>query len=150
MWMLNEGIYLNILLTYPIFDSYRAQIIYISFLIIGWLVPALIVIIWFITMYTVNGFNDVCWYSYFEQPYYWIIQTPILISLVINLFCLANVIRVLVTKLKESRTSETIQIKYLFINYYLFIYSFKIIFMIKEGCKSSSKMHYLKCQFEPD
>jgi hypothetical protein len=115
MWMLNEGIYLNLLLTYPILDTYRAQIIYVSFLIIGWFVPALVVIIWFTTMYTVNGFNDVCWYSYYDLSYYWIIQTPILISLVINMFCLANVIRVLVTKLRESRTSETIQIKYLYL-----------------------------------
>lgn len=35
MWMLNEGIYLNILLTYSIFDNNRSKVI-ILFYIIGW------------------------------------------------------------------------------------------------------------------
>lgn len=111
MWMLNEGIYLNVLLTYPIFDSYKQRFIYGAFLVIGWLLPALIVLVWFLTMYFINGFNNVCWYGYYEVPYYWIIQTPILISLIVNTFCLTNVIRVLTNKLREHRTSETIQIK---------------------------------------
>jgi hypothetical protein len=111
MWMLNEGIYLNILLTYPIFDSNSSQLIYGSFLIIGWLLPAFIVITWFCLMYYMNGFNDVCWYGYYESAFYWIIQTPIVISMIINTFCLANVIRVLTNKLREHRTSEIIQIK---------------------------------------
>lgn len=111
MWMLNEGIYLNILLTYPIFDSNRARLIYASFLVIGWVLPAVVVTAWFLTMFMTYGFNDVCWYGYYVSPYYWLIQTPILVSLIINSFCLANVIRVLTNKLREHRTSETIQIK---------------------------------------
>lgn len=111
MWMLCEGIYLNLLLTYSIFDNSQRKFI-IAFYFIGWVLPAITVTSWFITMYNVAGFDEVCWFGYYENKYYWIIQGPILLALITNIFCLVNVIRILTKKLRENSTNDSVnQIK---------------------------------------
>ena len=50
-----------------------------------------------------------CWFSYNLTPYYWILEGPRLGVIVVNLLFLLNIIRVLVTKLRTSNTSETKQ-----------------------------------------
>nr|QVK45900.1 G protein-coupled receptor [Proales similis] len=110
MWMLNEGIYINIQLTYSVFNANMSCFI-TAFYFVGWGLPALITFVWAFTLYQLVGIDDVCWYGFFRWKSYWIIQTPILVALVVNFVCLANVIRILATKLKESQSSELEQIK---------------------------------------
>ena len=57
MWMLCEGIYLNVLLTYSIFDNSNKKFI-AAFYFIGWILPIITVTTWFITMINATGFND--------------------------------------------------------------------------------------------
>jgi hypothetical protein len=53
-----------------------------------------------------------CWFSYNLTPYYWILEGPRLAIIVVNLMFLLNIIRVLVTKLRSSSTSDTKQARY--------------------------------------
>lgn len=111
MWMLSEGIYLNILLTYSVFNETNQKAI-IFFYVIGWGLPALITIGWTLTLYYSIGIDDVCWSGFYDRASYWIIQGPVLISLIINFCCLANVIRILAIKLKlNNQNSDVEQIK---------------------------------------
>jgi PDF receptor len=108
MWMLNEGIYINILLTYTIFENNG---LIVAFYIIGWGLPAIVCITWATTLYTTIGIDDICWFGYYEWKSYWIIQTPILCVILVNLFCLLNIVRILYNKLKLNRTNDIDQIK---------------------------------------
>jgi hypothetical protein len=58
MWMLSEGVYLNILLTCSVFTDANQKAI-ISFYIIGWGLPAIITIAWSLTLYYSIGIDDV-------------------------------------------------------------------------------------------
>ena len=107
MWMLNEGIYINILLTYTVLEN---NSLIVAFYLIGWGLPAIVCISWAITLYTTIGIDDICWFGYYEWKSYWIIQTPILCVILINLFCLINIVRILYSKLKLNRNNEMNQI----------------------------------------
>jgi PDF receptor len=107
MWMLNEGIYINILLTYTIFENNG---LIVAFYIIGWGLPAIVCITWATTLYTTIGIDDICWFGYYEWKSYWIIQAPILCVILVNLFCLLNIVRILYNKLKSNRNNEIDQI----------------------------------------
>ncbi|RNA35966.1 PDF receptor-like [Brachionus plicatilis] len=110
MWMLNEGAYLNILLTYSVFDDNKKGIM-IAYYVIGWGFPGIMVTIWSGILLKIVGINDICWSGFYNWKTYWIIKTPIIIAITINIICLINVIRILASKLRENRTSEIDQIK---------------------------------------
>ena len=112
MWMLNEGVYLNLLLSCPIFVNKFENALVKVFYSIGWGLPGAICISWAVALYLTIGIDDICWFGYYEWKTYWIIQAPILGVIIINLFFLINVIRILVIKLKgNQKTSDLIQIK---------------------------------------
>jgi hypothetical protein len=58
---------------------------------------------------TLFYFYHRCWFGYNLTPYYWILEGPRLAIIFVNLLFLLNIIRVLVTKLRSSSSSDTKQ-----------------------------------------
>ncbi|KAM4571474.1 calcitonin gene-related peptide type 1 receptor-like isoform 1-T1 [Fundulus diaphanus] len=100
-WMLCEGIYLHTLIIVAVFVGEQQLFWYY---ILGWVFP----IVPALTYAAARGFyyNDMCWMSSHSNLLY-IIHGPIHVALVVNLFFLLNVIRVLITKLKETHCAES-------------------------------------------
>ncbi|XP_054464853.1 calcitonin gene-related peptide type 1 receptor [Anoplopoma fimbria] len=100
-WMLCEGIYLHTLIIVAVFVGEQQLFWYY---VLGWgfpFVPA-------ITYAVARGlfFNDKCWISTHTHLVY-IIQGPIQAALLVNFFFLLNIVRVLITKLKETHCAES-------------------------------------------
>uniref|UniRef100_A0A8C4QN76 G-protein coupled receptors family 2 profile 2 domain-containing protein n=1 Tax=Eptatretus burgeri TaxID=7764 RepID=A0A8C4QN76_EPTBU len=106
-WMFVEGCYLHtvIVMTYST-DKLRKWL----FLCLGWGIPVLIITIW--ALMKQHYENKECWfgentgtYKYIDYIY----QGPIILVLLVNFVFLFNIVRILMTKLRASKTSETIQ-----------------------------------------
>ncbi|XP_068601343.1 calcitonin gene-related peptide type 1 receptor [Brachionichthys hirsutus] len=100
-WMLCEGIYLHTLIIVAVFVGEQQLFWYY---VLGWgfpIVPA-------ITYAVARGlfFDDKCWISSHTHLLY-IIHGPIQAALLVNLFFLLNIVRVLITKLKDTHCAET-------------------------------------------
>lgn len=100
-WMLCEGIYLHTLIIVAVFVGEQQLFWYY---VLGWgfpVVPA-------VTYAVARGllYNDKCWISSHTQLLY-IIHGPIQAALLVNLFFLLNIVRVLITKLKETHCAES-------------------------------------------
>ncbi|XP_023262353.1 calcitonin gene-related peptide type 1 receptor-like [Seriola lalandi dorsalis] len=100
-WMLCEGIYLHTLIIVAVFVGEQQLFWYY---VLGWgfpIVPAL-------TYAVARGlfYNDKCWISSNTHLVY-IIHGPIQAALVVNLIFLLNIVRVLITKLKETHCAES-------------------------------------------
>uniref|UniRef100_A0A8C6UF52 Calcitonin receptor n=1 Tax=Neogobius melanostomus TaxID=47308 RepID=A0A8C6UF52_9GOBI len=100
-WMLCEGIYLHTLIIVAVFVGEQQLFWYY---VLGWgfpVVPA-------VTYAVARGllYNDKCWISSHTQLVY-IIHGPIQAALLVNLFFLLNIVRVLITKLKETHCAES-------------------------------------------
>ncbi|CAG03022.1 unnamed protein product, partial [Tetraodon nigroviridis] len=104
-WMFGEGCYLHtaIVLTYST-DKLRKWM----FICIGWCIPFLIIVAWAIGKLYYD--NEKCWFGKKTGVYTdYIYQGPMILVLVINFIFLFNIVRILMTKLRASTTSETIQ-----------------------------------------
>ncbi|XP_078073153.1 corticotropin-releasing factor receptor 2-like isoform X3 [Mustelus asterias] len=104
-WMFVEGCYLHtaIVMTYST-DKLRKWI----FLFIGWCVPCPIIVAWAIGKLYYE--NEECWFSYSPGKYIdYIYQGPVILVLLVNFVFLFNIVRILMTKLRASTTSETMQ-----------------------------------------
>ncbi|XP_043922676.1 corticotropin-releasing factor receptor 2 isoform X2 [Protopterus annectens] len=104
-WMFVEGCYLHtaIVMTYST-DKLRKWV----FLFIGWCVPFPIIVAWAIGK--LYNENEMCWFGKEPGKYIdYIYQGPVIIVLLINFVFLFNIVRILMTKLRASTTSETIQ-----------------------------------------
>ncbi|XP_053464541.1 corticotropin-releasing factor receptor 2 isoform X3 [Nycticebus coucang] len=104
-WMFVEGIYLHtaIVMTYS-----TERLPKWLFLFIGWCVPCPIIITWAIGKLYYE--NEQCWFG--KEPgdlVDYIYQGPIIFVLLINFVFLFNIVRILMTKLRASSASETIQ-----------------------------------------
>lgn len=100
-WMLCEGIYLHTLIVVAVFAE--EQHLYWYYLL-GWgfpLVPASIHAVARKTYY-----DDNCWMSV-ETHLLYAVHGPIVAALLVNLFFLLNIIRVLVTKLRNTHRAES-------------------------------------------
>uniref|UniRef100_A0A8C4E1F1 Corticotropin-releasing factor receptor 1 n=1 Tax=Dicentrarchus labrax TaxID=13489 RepID=A0A8C4E1F1_DICLA len=98
-WMFGEGCYLHtaIVLTYST-DKLRKWM----FICIGWCTYSKL---WEILVFSVS-----CWFGKRAGVYTdYIYQGPMILVLVINFIFLFNIVRILMTKLRASTTSETIQ-----------------------------------------
>ncbi|XP_071477694.1 PDF receptor-like [Diadema antillarum] len=106
-WMFIEGVYLNTLLSSAVFGSPK----FVLFYVIGWAFPIPLVIAWAIAMDLTKG-KEGCWLGDVVSMWYWIfIEIPRNLMILANVLFLFNIIRVLVTKLRESNTSETQQVR---------------------------------------
>ncbi|KAK0153069.1 Corticotropin-releasing factor receptor 1 [Merluccius polli] len=107
-WMFGEGCYLHtaIVLTYST-DRLRKWM----FICIGWCIPFPIIVAWAIGKLYYD--NEKCWFGKRAGVYTdYIYQGPMILVLVINFIFLFNIVRILMTKLRASTTSETIQYRY--------------------------------------
>ncbi|KAK9888805.1 hypothetical protein WA026_001027 [Henosepilachna vigintioctopunctata] len=104
MWMFIEGLYLHNMITVTIFQEHSYIKLYFY---MGYGLSALMSATWMITMIILE--SD--WYYYYLLPYYWILEGPRSTIVIVNLLFLLNIIRVLVVKLRESRTSEIEQVR---------------------------------------
>ncbi|XP_069607417.1 corticotropin-releasing factor receptor 1 isoform X1 [Ranitomeya imitator] len=104
-WMFGEGCYLHtaIVLTYST-DKLRKWM----FICIGWCIPFPIIVAWAIGKLYYD--NEKCWFGKKAGVYTdFIYQGPVILVLLINFIFLFNIVRILMTKLRASTTSETIQ-----------------------------------------
>ncbi|XP_067467309.1 calcitonin gene-related peptide type 1 receptor [Thunnus thynnus] len=100
-WMLCEGIYLHTLIVVAVFAEEQHLHWYY---LLGWgfpLVPASIH-----AVARKKFFDDNCWMSV-ETHLLYAVHGPIVAALLVNLFFLLNIIRVLVTKLRDTHRAES-------------------------------------------
>ncbi|KAJ7322106.1 hypothetical protein JRQ81_018393, partial [Phrynocephalus forsythii] len=92
-WLLVEGLYLHTLLVISFFSEKKYFWWYI---LIGWGSPTVFISAWTITRINYEDFG--CW-DLIDSPHWWIIKTPILVSILINFILFICIIRILVQKL---------------------------------------------------
>uniref|UniRef100_A0A673A3Q9 Calcitonin receptor n=2 Tax=Sphaeramia orbicularis TaxID=375764 RepID=A0A673A3Q9_9TELE len=100
-WMLCEGIYLHTLIVVAVFAEEQHLHWYY---LLGWGFPLVPASIHAVARKTY--FDDNCWMSAETQLLY-AIHGPIVAALLVNLFFLLNIIRVLVTKLRDTHRAES-------------------------------------------
>ncbi|XP_072910332.1 calcitonin gene-related peptide type 1 receptor isoform X2 [Hemitrygon akajei] len=100
-WMLCEGIYLHTLIVVAVFAEEQHLHWYY---LLGWGFPSIPAAIH--AMARAKYFNDNCWISV-ETYLLYIVHAPIVAALMVNLFFLLNIVRVLVTKLRDTHRSES-------------------------------------------
>ncbi|XP_069329675.1 parathyroid hormone/parathyroid hormone-related peptide receptor isoform X1 [Eulemur rufifrons] len=99
-WILVEGLYLHSL----IFMAFFSEKKYLwGFTVFGWGLPAVFVAIWVGVRATLA--NTGCW-DLSSGNKKWIIQVPILASIVLNFILFSNIVRVLATKLRETNAGR--------------------------------------------
>ncbi|MBN3307698.1 CRFR2 factor, partial [Amia calva] len=111
-WMFVEGCYLHtaIVMTYST-DKLRKWV----FLFIGWCKPPSSIAPWsssdaHVPIIGALGSGQGCWFGKEPGKYIdYIYQGPVILVLLINFVFLFNIVRILMTKLRASTTSETIQ-----------------------------------------
>ncbi|XP_078254516.1 corticotropin-releasing factor receptor 2 [Rhinoraja longicauda] len=104
-WMFVEGCYLHtaIVMTYST-DKMRKW----KFLFIGWCIPCPIIVAWVIGKFYYE--NEECWFGEVAgHRMDYIVQGPVVLVLLVNFIFLFNIVRILMTKLRASSTSETMQ-----------------------------------------
>ncbi|KAM4031802.1 vasoactive intestinal polypeptide receptor-like isoform 2-T2 [Anomaloglossus baeobatrachus] len=106
-WLLVEGMYLHTLLTLTFTSQKRYFWWYI---IIGWGLPALTIAVWIKTRISFD--NTGCWDDY-ENIYWWIIKTPILVAIFLNFIIFLNVIRILLQKIRCPDISKNYKQQYM-------------------------------------
>ncbi|CAH1789417.1 unnamed protein product, partial [Owenia fusiformis] len=104
MWMLIEGIQLHNMIAISVFSNKPN---YKLFYALGWLFPALPTLVW--SILNACTYARKCWSLYHFIKSYWIIEAPRAIVISLNLIFLLNIIRVLVTKMRDSNSSEALQ-----------------------------------------
>ncbi|XP_076122592.1 glucagon receptor [Alosa pseudoharengus] len=97
-WLLVEGIYLHNLLVVTVLTERNYFGVYLC---IGWGIPLIFVFPWVIVKYLYE--NEECWEQNINMEYWWIIRSPILLSVLINFFIFIRIIKILVSKLRAHQ-----------------------------------------------
>ncbi|XP_018424576.1 PREDICTED: vasoactive intestinal polypeptide receptor-like [Nanorana parkeri] len=92
-WLLVEGLYLHTLLVISFFSEKKYFWWYI---LIGWGAPSVFISAWALSRIYFD--NSGCW-DMIESHLWWIIKTPILVSILVNFILFICIIRILVQKL---------------------------------------------------
>ncbi|CAK9304519.1 unnamed protein product [Gordionus sp. m RMFG-2023] len=100
MWMFCEGLYLHTLIIMAL-RNLKHILSYLC--IVGWGLP-FIMIIAYITMRKLYQQTLSCWTN--ESKFKWIINGPIIISMILSFVFLCNIIRILVAKLTSINSAE--------------------------------------------
>ncbi|XP_045169612.2 gastric inhibitory polypeptide receptor-like isoform X2 [Mercenaria mercenaria] len=98
MWILMEGLYLQMLVYKTLFTERNGTRIYV---LVGWLSPFVYLIPWIIVR--IYKENELCWNRHRTDGYFWIIKAPIQLSVLINFIFFINIVRVLCVRAKISR-----------------------------------------------
>ncbi|XP_076989711.1 gastric inhibitory polypeptide receptor [Tamandua tetradactyla] len=97
-WLLVEGIYLHSLLV-MVGGSEGGH--FHCYLLFGWGAPALFVIPWVIFRYLYE--NTQCWERNDVKAIWWIIRTPILMTILVNFLIFIRILGILVSKLRTQQ-----------------------------------------------
>ncbi|KAF0312530.1 Corticotropin-releasing factor receptor 1 [Amphibalanus amphitrite] len=131
MWMWNEGFFLHSRITVSIFDS-RAPFKFLH--LVGWGLSAVFVIAWALmtapsdvicllsaglsavfviawALVTERALPHNCWNGYAQLPEVWLLIAPMITALGINMLFLFNVVRILVTRMRNNTTMEMEKIR---------------------------------------
>lgn len=104
MWIFVEGIYLHTLIIITTFHNLSRRL-FRSLIIFGWVSPVFCVLPWVIVRATYD--DTLCWNIHSSKNgYFWILQGPVIATLLINFFLFVNIIRVLFVKLSASNTRD--------------------------------------------
>ncbi|XP_066953813.1 PDF receptor-like [Macrobrachium rosenbergii] len=106
MWMFIEGMYLNNLISVAFFQGPAN---YSAYYAIGWGIPVFMTASWAVVMALWKNVN--CWWGYSFTSYYWILEGPRFTVIGANLLFLMNIMRILISKLREASSSEAQQIR---------------------------------------
>ncbi|KAL6467850.1 hypothetical protein MHYP_G00235270 [Metynnis hypsauchen] len=93
-WLLVEGLYLHTLLLVTFAESTR----FLSYLMIGWGVPALFVFAWILARHQLEDTD--CWERNDHPVPIWVINGPIVFSMMVNFILFISIIRILLQKLR--------------------------------------------------
>ncbi|XP_076094370.1 secretin receptor-like isoform X2 [Mytilus galloprovincialis] len=107
IWILVEGLYLNMLITVAVFSE-KSGIKW--FILFGWASPIVFVGPWVIVRAIYE--NTLCWNTHNNSGYFWIMRGPIVLSVAVNFIIFLNTIRVLYTKLTAFNSFETKKFRY--------------------------------------
>ncbi|XP_012508780.1 PREDICTED: gastric inhibitory polypeptide receptor isoform X3 [Propithecus coquereli] len=97
-WLLVEGVYLHSLLVL-VGSSEEGYLR--CYLLLGWGAPTLFVIPWVIVRYLHE--NTQCWERNEVKAIWWIIRTPILMTILINFFIFIRILGILLSKLRTQQ-----------------------------------------------
>ncbi|XP_013364963.1 PREDICTED: gastric inhibitory polypeptide receptor isoform X4 [Chinchilla lanigera] len=97
-WLLVEGVYLHRLL---VLAGGSEDGHFRGYLLLGWGAPALFVIPWVIVRYLYE--NTQCWERNDVKAIWWIIRTPILLTILINFLIFMRILGILVSKLRTRQ-----------------------------------------------
>ncbi|XP_014014675.2 growth hormone releasing hormone receptor 2 [Salmo salar] len=105
-WLLVEGLYLQTLLVFTFAQKRKLFWLYAG---IGWGTPSVTIIIW--TLLKSQFDNEGCWDN-LDSALWWIIKTPILLSVFINFVVFVNISRIIIQKTKatDQNGSEGLQV----------------------------------------
>nr|XP_033817377.1 glucagon receptor isoform X2 [Geotrypetes seraphini] len=92
-WLLVEGLYLHNLLSIAGFSEKSYFTLYVC---IGWGAPVLFVVPWVVVKYI---YENTHWTIHEYMGFWWILRTPVLLSIMINFVIFVRIIRILVSKL---------------------------------------------------
>ncbi|KAL1116635.1 hypothetical protein AAG570_005107 [Ranatra chinensis] len=106
MWMFIEGLYLHNVVTVRVFQEKSYYRMYSG---LGWGLPVVMTAAWALT--TAAHLRTKCWWGYNLTLYFWMLEGPRFAVILLNFLFLLNIIRVLVVKLRQSRTSELEQVR---------------------------------------
>lgn len=93
-WLLVEGLYLHTLLLATFAEKTHLR----SYMIIGWGVPALFVFAWILTRHQLEDTD--CWERNDHPVPIWVINGPIVFSIMVNFILFISIIRILLQKLR--------------------------------------------------
>uniref|UniRef100_A0A668AK56 Growth hormone releasing hormone receptor 2 n=1 Tax=Myripristis murdjan TaxID=586833 RepID=A0A668AK56_9TELE len=100
-WLLVESLYLQTLL---VFTFTHKRTLFWVYAVIGWGTPSVTIVIWALLK---NQFdNEGCWDN-LDSGLWWIIKTPILLSIFINFVIFMNISRIIVQKTKAPHVNQS-------------------------------------------
>ncbi|XP_046524949.1 vasoactive intestinal polypeptide receptor 2 [Equus quagga] len=105
-WLLVEGLYLHTLLV-AIFSPSRR---FVAYLLIGWGIPTVCIGAW--TAARLSLEDTGCWDTNDHSVPWWVIRTPILISIIVNFVLFISIIRILLQKLTSPDVGGNDQSQY--------------------------------------
>ncbi|KAL8585881.1 hypothetical protein ACOMHN_019296 [Nucella lapillus] len=107
MWIFVEGLYLHTLVIVAVFSE-RSHIRY--YVLLGWGGPLIFVIPWVIVRATVE--DKYCWNTHPTVAFFWILKTPLVLSVAANFLFFINIVRVLFTKLVKTAPPRARRFRY--------------------------------------
>ncbi|KFO37311.1 Vasoactive intestinal polypeptide receptor 2 [Fukomys damarensis] len=105
-WLLVEGLYLHTLLV-AIFSPSRC---FLTYMLIGWGIPTICIGVW--TAARLSLENTGCWDTNNHSVPWWVIRTPILVSILVNFVLFISIVRILLQKLTSPDVGGNDQSQY--------------------------------------